>query len=806
MPISTFKRNHPIFIKSHSHLFYSSRRRLSSAVDSQHSFTPHRFLNPNRVPPQEPVPNFQDAPISDRIFRDSQKLGSYRRGDSTFYSLIEYHAHSGDFGSLEMVFQRMKRERRAFIEKNFILVFRACGKAHIPHKAVELFDKMVDEFQCKQTVKSLMLGLVSRAVYFFREMPILKCDPDVYTYCTLMDGLCKEDRTDDAMVLLDEMQLEGCCPSPATFNVLINGLCKKGDLARAAKLVENMFLKGCTPNEVTYNTLIHGLCLKGKLDKAVTLLDRMLSDNHIPNDVTYGIIINGLVKQGRAVDGVHVLMALEDRGYNANEYAYSALISGLFKEGKSEEALQLCSLMRGFFQVGNSDKAALVWQQMAEKDYMDNEVCYSVLINGLCKDGKLKDALMVWKHVLAKGYTPDVVAYSSMIHGLCNAGSIKQGLNLFNEMLCKASKSKPDVITYNILLNALCKQDSISQAIHLLNSMLNRGCDPDSVTCKIFLTTLRDKLNPLQDGGEFLDELVLRLHKRQRIDGAHKIIEVMLQSFLHPKASTWEKVVREICKPKKTLAAIGKCWSELFLCCGRHYFFSREGALVWLSRKNIKTRLEVREFEIRFNGVYTVHGNLFKFELYTTEPEQWATMMTRLGTVVINYFPGAWRESASFNKGPRMGLIPKSWKEKCIYRDEFNPEKACNKKIIGARYYKTDFERRYGKINKTKLPEYVSARDVLAHGTHTASTAVGSRAKNSGLFGFARRTARGGAPRARLAVDKVCWNRNFDGICTEEDVLAAFDEMLHDGVHVISASFGKRPPLKAFFQSSSDML
>ncbi|KAK6145022.1 hypothetical protein DH2020_021842 [Rehmannia glutinosa] len=152
-----------------------------------------------------------------------------------------------------------------------------------------------------------------------------------------------------------------------------------------------------------------------------------------------------------------------------------------------------------------------------------------------------------------------------------------------------------------------------------------------------------------------------------------------------------------------------------------------------------------------------------------------------------------------------MAPVPKYWKGKCVSGEQFNPKKACNKKLIGAKYYLTGFERRYGKINKTKNPEYVSARDFLGHGTHTASTAVGSRAKDANVFGFARGTARGGAPRARLAVYKVCWNRNFDGTCTEEDVLAAFDEALHDGVHVISASFGKVPPLRAFFASSSDI-
>ncbi|GFP95646.1 subtilisin-like protease sbt5.3 [Phtheirospermum japonicum] len=166
---------------------------------------------------------------------------------------------------------------------------------------------------------------------------------------------------------------------------------------------------------------------------------------------------------------------------------------------------------------------------------------------------------------------------------------------------------------------------------------------------------------------------------------------------------------------------------------------------------------------------------------------------------------GVWPESASFMEEPGMGPIPKSWKGQCIAGEQFDPKKACNRKLIGAQYYLAGFERRYGKINTSRDKDYRSARDFLGHGTHTASTAVGSRSSNASIFGFARGTARGGAPRARLAVYKACWNRNYDGDCMEEDVLAAFDAALNDGVNVISVSIGKPPPLRRFFESSSDI-
>ncbi|KAJ8758807.1 hypothetical protein K2173_000528 [Erythroxylum novogranatense] len=605
--------------------------------------------------------NESEPPISDNIFKSGSKMGTYKLGDSTFYSIIEKYANLSDFKSLEKVLHRMRLEERAFLERSFIVMFKAYGKAHLPEKAIELFDQMSKLFQCKRTVKSFnsvlnviikeglyhralefsnhvvnekhinispnvltfnliikakcKLGLVDDAIEVLREMPVRKCVPDVYTYCTLIDGLCKEGRIDEAVSLLDEMQIDGCFPSTITYNILICGLCRKGDLSRAVKLVDNMFLKGCAPNEVTYNTLIHGLCLKGRLEKAASLLDRMVLSKCVPNEVTYGTIINGLVKEGRAMDGVRILVLMEERGYQVNVHVYSALLSGLFKEGKSEEAMKLfkkmndngsqlntvvysvlvdglcreqkpdeaakilhemvikgcrpnaftySSLMKGFFDTGDSHKAIELWEDMNKNNCIQNVVCYSVLICGLSKNGKFREAMMVWTQMLRRGCKPDVVTYSSMLHGLCNAGLLEEALKLYHEMLYQEPNSQPDIVTYNILLNSLCKQNCISRAIDLLNTMLDRGCDPDLVTCNIFLTTVREKLDPPQDGRDFLDELVVRLFKRQRVSGASEIMQVMLQKLLPPKASTWTGIIQQLCKTNRIHAAIERCWRNLY--------------------------------------------------------------------------------------------------------------------------------------------------------------------------------------------------------------------------------------------------
>ncbi|XP_073130958.1 subtilisin-like protease [Henckelia pumila] len=113
---------------------------------------------------------------------------------------------------------------------------------------------------------------------------------------------------------------------------------------------------------------------------------------------------------------------------------------------------------------------------------------------------------------------------------------------------------------------------------------------------------------------------------------------------------------------------------------------------------------------------------------------------------------------------------PAKWKGKC----EFDGV-VCNNKLIGARNL----------VSGSSGPP----ADDEGHGTHTSSTAAGNFVKDANVFGQANGTAAGIAPRAHVAMYKVC---SVNG-CSDVDILAAMDAAVEDGVDILSLSLGGPP-------------
>ncbi|XP_045810404.1 pentatricopeptide repeat-containing protein At3g22470, mitochondrial-like [Trifolium pratense] len=184
------------------------------------------------------------------------------------------------------------------------LLRRIDGKLLQPN--VVMYSAIIERFCDK--------GLFDEALALLSKMKDNSCIPNAATYeiiiCSLIDGLGKFGRISHALKLVVEMHDRGGLqPNIFTYNSILDALCKNHHVEKAIALLKKVKDEGIQPEMNTYTILIHGLwfCDKGLFDEVLALLSKMKDNSCIPNAATYEIIIRSLFNKGEN-DKAHKLL------------------------------------------------------------------------------------------------------------------------------------------------------------------------------------------------------------------------------------------------------------------------------------------------------------------------------------------------------------------------------------------------------------------------------------------------------------------------------------------------------------------
>ncbi|XP_076934343.1 uncharacterized protein LOC143600583, partial [Bidens hawaiensis] len=236
---------------------------------------------------------------------------------------------------------------------------------------------------------------------------------------SIINGLCKLGRWEEASMMLKEMEDERISPNCQTFSILVDAFCKKGMVEEAEAIIDTMVERGLVPTIVTYNTLVDGYCLPGEISKAKTVFDLLTFKGLVSDAVTYSSLLNGYCKNLKIEEAMNMFREMTRKGLKPDIVTYNTMLQGLYRVGRCGDARKLFDEMRsqGASKRGKLDIARALFQNLTVKGLQSNVRTYNVMINALCGEGLLKEAKNLFLKMDESGCPPDNVTYRVLLQG-----------------------------------------------------------------------------------------------------------------------------------------------------------------------------------------------------------------------------------------------------------------------------------------------------------------------------------------------------------------------------------------------------
>ncbi|KAF6140160.1 hypothetical protein GIB67_028966 [Kingdonia uniflora] len=429
------------------------------------------------------------------------KLMSKRRITNdvvTYTLLIKGFCKLGRVSEAEKVLRGMIEKTSLVVDEHVygVLVDRDMGARCLKLDSYS-YNTLVDVF-CKED----RVSAFDDAMHHFHLMLKRGVSPDEVTCSTLLDGFFKMEDFEEALKLWKTILTRGFVKIKVTFNVMINGLCKFVKMVKAEEILCKMKELGCFPDGVTYQS--DGYSSLGDVEKALDVKGKMEMEEISTYAEMYNSLIGEVFKCKRSSKVNDLLIEMHASGLKPNVVTYGALIDGWCKDGMFGKAFHMffemiekgltpnliifSTMLSSLYRIGRLDDAFLIMQKMKIVDSLDgtvnryllpDNIVYNIAIAGLCKSKKVEDARQFFSALLLQGFVLDNFTYCTLIHGCSFAGDVNEAFNLRDEMLSKGLVY--NIITCNALINSLCKSGYLDRAAGLFYK-LKKELAPNVVT------------------------------------------------------------------------------------------------------------------------------------------------------------------------------------------------------------------------------------------------------------------------------------------------------------------------------------
>ena len=369
--------------------------------------------------------------------------------------LIVFPYNGGRFNC--QVFE-MLREQPFYQPKEgtYMKLLVLLGKSGQPLRAQQLFDTMVEE----------------------------GCEPTTELYTALLASYCRSNLIDEAFSILNQMKtVPRCQPDVFTYSTLLKVCVDASQFELVESLYEEMDERSINPNTVTQNIVLSGYGKAGKFDQMEKVLLGMLESTSSKPDVwTMNTILSLFGNKGQIEIMEKWYEKFRNFGIEPETRTFNILIGAYGKKRMYDKMSSVMEFMR---------KLQFPWTTST----------YNNVIEAFSDVGDAKNMEYTFDQMRAEGMRADTKTFCCLIRGYANAGLFHKVVS--SVQLAGKLEIPENTSFYNAVISACAKAEDLIEMEKVFNRMKDKQCQPDSTTYSIMVEAykkegMNDKIYDLE--------------------------------------------------------------------------------------------------------------------------------------------------------------------------------------------------------------------------------------------------------------------------------------------------------------------
>eukprot|EP00250_Pteridium_aquilinum_P026518 c33129_g1_i1 orf=22-2463(+) len=268
-----------------------------------------------------------------------------------------------------------------------------------------------------------------------------------------MYGDC--DSLEDAQTVFD--QISGM--DVVSWNTMIAGLVRNGRDEDALLLFERMQREAVTPSNVTFINVLSA-CISPKVLEQGQLLHHFVICLGSESDV---VIANSLVNMYGKSGGMKDARVMFEKSQNRDRVSWTAMLTACAQFGQDQEVSQL-------------------FEQMQQEGIVPDRVTFVSISVAFTNETVLHKCKQIHARILSIDFVTDVNLDNSLVTMYGKCGCTECAMKVFEKM------PKRDLMSWNAIFTAYAQNGLGMEALRLLNTMGHENVFPDKFLCSSILS------------------------------------------------------------------------------------------------------------------------------------------------------------------------------------------------------------------------------------------------------------------------------------------------------------------------------